>query len=290
MICDIAARVRAPLGACWNKRESWLGEGIVKGKTMTLSTIAVAVLAASIGFIFLFAQKTPAQGTGLLVVVSDGMKPSMEELAPQIEHSIGRRLTTQFDSSNQLKEKIQSGEPFDVAILSSGVIDDLIKQGKIAAGTRAEIARAGMGVGVRAGAPKPDISTSEALKRVLLSAKSISFNPTGSSAPHIHEIFEHLGIAENVKSKLMLDAEPGRPQMNVADGKAELVITLIPEIKFFKGVELAGPIPADLQSYTSFAAGVATNTHNADAAKALIKFITGPAAMPTLKAKGMEPR
>ena len=257
---------------------------------MRRSTIAASILSAGIGFIFLFAQKTPAQGTELVVVVSDGMKPSVEELVPQIEHSIGRKITAQYNSSKAIREKIQSGEPFDAAILTSDIIDDLINQGKIAGGTRADIARTGMGVGVRAGALKPDVSTPEALKRILLSAKSISFNPSGASAPHIHEIFERLGIAENVKSKLMLDADPGRPQMNVADGKAELVITLIPEIKFFKGVELAGPVPADLQSYISFAGGVATNTHNADAAKALIKFITSPAAAPILKAKALEPR
>jgi molybdate transport system substrate-binding protein len=266
------------------------GEAIMKWKSIERSTVAAAILAVSIGFIFLFAQKTPAQGTELLVVVSDGMKPSVEELVPQIEHAIGRKLTIQFNSSKAIREKIQSGEPFDAAILTSDIIDDLIKQGKIAAGTRADIARTGMGVGVRAGAPKPDVGTPEALKRALLSAKSITFNPSGASAPHVYDIFQRLGIAENVKSKLMLDAEAGRPQMNVADGKADIVITLIPEIKFFKGVELAGPVPADLQSYISFAGGVATNTQNADAAKALLRFITSPAAAPTLKAKALEPR
>jgi molybdate transport system substrate-binding protein len=266
------------------------GEAIMKWKSIERTTIAAAILAVTVGFIFLFAQKTPAQGTELLVVVSDGMKPSVEELVPQIEHSIGHKLTTQFNSSKVLKDKIQSGEPFDAAILTSDVIDDLIKQGKIAASTRTDIARTGMGVGIRAGAPKPDVSTPEALKRTLLSAKSITFNPSGASAPHVYDIFQRLGIAENVKSKLMLDADPGRPQMNVADGKADIVITLIPEIKFFKGVELAGPVPADLQSYINFAAGVATNSHNAVAANALIKFITSPAAAPTLKAKALEPR
>jgi molybdate transport system substrate-binding protein len=256
---------------------------------MRRSTIAAAILTIGIGFIFLFAQRTPAQGAELLVVVSDGMKPSVEELVPQIEHSIGRKLTIDFNSSKAIKAKLESGEAFDVAILTSDIIDDLIKQGKIAEGTRADIARTGMGVGVRAGAPKPDVGTPEALKRTLLSAKSISFNPSGASAPHVYDIFQRLGIAENVKSKLMLDADPGRPQMNVADGKAELVITLIPEIKFFKGVELAGPVPADLQSYISFAAGVATNSHNEDAAKTLIKFITSPAAAPILKSKALEP-
>jgi molybdate transport system substrate-binding protein len=265
-------------------------EGIMGQKSMNLNTITASILTVTAGFIFLYAQKTPAQGTNLLVVVSDGIKPSVEELTPQIEHSIGRKLTTQFNSSKVLKDKIQSGEPFDVAILTSDIIDDLIKQGKIAAGSRTDIARTGMGVGIRAGAAKPDVSSPDALKRTLLSAKSITFNPSGASAPHVYEIFQRLGIAENVKSKLILkqNAEPGRPQMDVADGKADLVITLIPEIKFFKGVELAGPVPADLQSYISFAGGVATNTNNGDAGKALIKFITSPAAAPTLKAKGEE--
>jgi molybdate transport system substrate-binding protein len=262
----------------------------VKVKTMRLGTILMAIVAVTLGFIFLFARKTPAQNSDVRVFTSDGMKPSVQDLVPRIERSIGRRLATQFDSSKRLEEKIQSGEPFDVAILASDIIDDLIKQGKIAAGTRAEIARTGIGIGIRTGAPKPDFSTPEALKRTLLKAKSISFNPNGASAVHINEMFARLGIAEDVKPKLILDAEAGRPQKNVAEGKAELVITLIPEIKFFPGVELAGPLPGDFQSYISFSAGVATNTHNADAAKALIKFITGPAAAPSLKAKGVEPR
>jgi molybdate transport system substrate-binding protein len=262
----------------------------LKAKTMRLGALAAAVMVASIGFILLSAQKTPAQSTELLVVVSDGMKPSVEELVPQIEHAVGRKLTVQYNSSKNISDKIQAGETFDVAILATATIDDLIKQGKIAAGSRTEVARAGMGVGVRAGAAKPDVSTPEALKRALVSAKSISFNPSGASAPHIYNIFDHLGITDSMKPKLMLDPEAGRPQMNVADGKADLVITLIPEIKFFKGVELAGPVPADLQSYISFGAGVASNTKNADAGKALIKYITSPAAAPVLKSKALEPR
>src|SRR5579872_3846621 len=265
-------------------------ERSLKAKTIRLGAFAAAILAASIGFIFRLARRTPAQGAELLVVVSDGMKPSVEELLPQIEHAIGRKVTAQYNSSKNIREKIQSGEPFDVAILTTEIIDDLIKQGKITSDTRAEIARTGMGVGVRAGAAKPDVSTPEALKRALVSAKSISFNPSGASAPHVYSIFEHLGIADSVKPKLMLDPEPGRPQMFVADGKADLVITLIPEIKFFKGVELVGPVPAELQSYISFGAGVASNTKNGDAGKALIKYITSPAAAPVLKSKALEPR
>jgi len=253
-------------------------------------TIAAAILAVSAGLFGLFAPRTPAQTAELHVMISDGMKTVVEEITPQIEHSIGRKLAAQFNSSKNLRDKIQAGEPFDAAILTSDVLDDLIKQGKIAPGGRAEISRTGMGMGVRAGTPKPDISTPEALKKTFLNAKSISFNPTGASAAHTYDMFARLGITDAVKPKLILDAEAGRPQMNVAAGKVELVVSLIPEIKFFPGVDLVGPIPPDFQSYIDFAAGVAANAHDANGAKALIQFISGPAVTPVLKAKGMEAR
>ncbi len=259
-------------------------------KAVKLATVAAVSLVVSVGFILLFAGKTPAQGADLHMLVSDGVKPAVQELVPQIEHSIGRKLVITFGSSKGLIAKIQSGEPFDVAIFASDSLDELIKQGKVAADTRVEIARAGMGVGVRAGAAKPDISTPEALKQTLLKARSITFNPSGASSGPLNALVTRLGIADAVKAKYMLDAEPGRPQMNVADGKAELVITLIPEIKFFPGVELVGPLPGDLQSYITFAAGVATNSHDGDADKTLIKFLKGPVAAAALKSKALEPR
>jgi molybdate transport system substrate-binding protein len=237
----------------------------------------------------MFARETSAQTAELHVMVSDGMKPVVEALTPQIEQATGRKFVAQFNSSKNLRDKIQAGEPFDAAILTSDVVEDLIKQGKIAAGTRTEISRTGMGVGVRAGAAKPDIGTPEALKQTLLNAKSISFNPTGASAAHSYDMFARLGIADAVKPKLILDAEAGRPQKNVAEGKAELVISLIPEIRFFPGVDLVGPVPGDLQSYVNFAVGIAANAHDADGAKALVQFMTGLAVAPVLKAKGMEP-
>ena len=257
-------------------------------KIRTAITIAVTTMALA-GIFFLHIPTTPAQTKELRAMISDGMKTVVEELTPQIEHSTGRKLVAQFNSSKNLRDKIQSGEPFDAAILTSDVLDDLIKQGKIAAGERAEISRTGMGMGVRAGGPKPDIGTPEALKRTLLSAKSVSFNPTGASAAHTYDMFIRLGVTEAMKPKLILDAEAGRPQRNVAEGKAELVISLIPEIKFFPGVDLVGPIPPDFQSYINFAAGIASNAQDKDAAKALIQFITGPAVLPVLKSKGMEP-
>lgn len=255
----------------------------------TALTIVAIVLALSAGLFSMFARSTPAQTADLHVMISDGMKTVVEELTPQIEHSIGRKLAAQFNSSKNLRDKIQTGEPFDAAILTSDVLDDLIQQGKIAAGGRADISRTGLGMGVRAGAAKPDISTPEALKKTLLSAKSISFNPTGASAARTYDMFSRMGIADAVKPKLMLDAEAGRPQMNVAGGKTELVISLIPEIQFFPGVDLVGPIPPAYQSYVNFAGGIAANAHDAEGAKALMQFLTAPAVVPVLKAKGMEP-
>ena len=260
----------------------------MSGKTRNAVLIAAAALALISGMVFMPARATPAQTAELRVMVSDGLKTVVEEVTPQIEHAIGRKLAAQFNSSKNLRDKIQAGEPFDAAILTSDVLDDLIKQGKIAGGTRADISRTGIGVGVRAGAPKPDIATPDALKQAFLKAKSISFNPTGASAVHTYNIFARLGITDAVKPKLMLDAEAGRPQMNVAGGKADLVISLIPEIKFFPGVDFVGPIPAELQSYVNFAAGIAANPRDADAAKALIQFFTSPAIVPVLKSKGME--
>jgi molybdate transport system substrate-binding protein len=262
--------------------------GFVNPKIRNVITIAIAALALSAGVFFLSARDTPAQSTDLRVMVSDGLKTVVEELTPRIEHSTGRKLAVQFNSSKNLRDKIQSGEPFDAAILTSDVLDDLIKQGKVAAGTRAEISRTGMGVGVRAGTSRPDIGTPEALKRTLLNAKSISFNPTGASATHTYDMFARLGITDAVKPKLILDAEAGRPQMNVAAGKVELVISLIPEIKFFPGVDFVGPIPPDFQSYVDFAGGIATNARDVEAAKEMIRFLTGPETAPVLKAKGME--
>jgi molybdate transport system substrate-binding protein len=264
-------------------------EEIVNRKIRSAITLPAAILALSAILFSLFARGTSAQAKDLHVMISDGMKTVVEELTPQIEHSTGRKLFAQFNSSKNLRDKIQAGEPFDAAILTSDVLDDLIKLGKITAAGRAEISRTGLGMGVRAGAPKPDINTPDALKRTLLAAKSISFNPTGASAAPTYNMFARLGIADAVKPKLILDAEAGRPQMNVAGGKAELVISLIPEIRFFPGVDLVGPIPPDFQSYVNFAGGVATNARDKDGAKALIQFITGPTIVPVLKAKGMEP-
>jgi molybdate transport system substrate-binding protein len=264
-------------------------EAILNRKIKSALSIAATILVFAGGFVVLFARKTPAQSAELRVMTSDGMKEVVKELTPEIEKTTGRKLVAQFNSSKNLRDKILAGEPFDAAIITADVLDSLIQQGKISAASRRDISRTGIGVGARAGAPKPDISTPDALKRTLLNAKSVSFNPSGASAVHIYDIFSRLGITDAMKPKLMLDPAPGWPQQMVAQGKAELVMTLVPEIKFFPGVELVAPVPAEFQSYINFAAGVATNAKDAGAAEKLVEFLTGPAVPSVLKAKGMEP-
>jgi molybdate transport system substrate-binding protein len=237
------------------------------------------------------AQPAPAANDApLRVYTSDGFKPALLALIPQIEHALGRKVSPEFDASNVLQKKIESGERFNLAILAAANIDALIKQGKLAAGAPAELGRAGIGVGLRAGAPKPDIRTPEAMKRLLLSVHSIEFNRSGASAVHINEMVDRLGIAEKVKPKFVLTDAPGQPQRDVAAGKSEMVITLIPEIEEFQGLELVGPLPGNLQSYINFSAAIAKDSPDREASRALIRLLSSSSVIPTLKQKGIDPR
>jgi molybdate transport system substrate-binding protein len=229
-----------------------------------------------------------AQNAPVHVLASNGVKAVIDELKPQAERAIGRPLAIEFGTSLVVKKQIESGEAFDVAILTSDVIDDLAKAGKIAAGTRTEIARCGIGIGVRTGAGKPDIKTTDALKKTLLAAKSITYAQDGASRNYILQMEDKLGIADAMKAKTILEQGSVRSNARVADGSAEMIMTLVSEILPAPGVQLVGPLPADVQHYVNFAVGIGPNSKNTDAGKALSKFFASPAVAPTLKAKGME--
>jgi molybdate transport system substrate-binding protein len=260
----------------------------VKPSCIRTAIVIAAIVLSTLFLSSRFDAQPADQSSGLRVYTSDGFKPALQALIPRMEHSLGRKISPEFESSKTLQQKIESGQDFDVAILSTNVIDDLVKGGKLAADTRTKLGRAGIGVGVRAGAPKPDIGTPEAMKLALLHAKSIAFNRDGASAVHINEMVQTLGIADKVKPKFMLEVGAGQPQRDVAAGKAEMVITLIPEIADFQGLDLVGPLPGSLQSYIDFSAGVSPNSHDAAAAKALIKFLASPGVASTLKTEGVE--
>jgi molybdate transport system substrate-binding protein len=228
------------------------------------------------------------QGAEVRIFVSNGVKAVVEELRPQCERAAGHTLAIQFGTTSTLKQKIEAGEKFDAVLLTSEAVDALAKEGKVDAGTVKDLGRAGVGVGIRAGAAKPDIRTSEALKKTLLNAKSITYAQDGASRVFIEKMFDHLGIASQMKPKTMLVPGSGAANANVAGGQEELVLTLVSEILPAPGVELAGPFPSELQNYVSFRAGISANAENRDAAQAFINVLTGSKAAATWKAKGLE--
>jgi len=252
---------------------------------MKNATSAAAVAAA----IAVLTLPAAAQNAPVRVFASNGVKAVIEELQPQCERAIGHPMAIQFGSTTDLVKKIDGGEAFDLTMLTSEAIDQLIKSGKVAP-KAAPLARCGVGVGIRTGAPKPEFGTPEAMKRTLLKAKSVTYAEDGASRVFVEKMAERLGIASEIKAKTILTHGSGAATANVADGKAELVLTLASEILPVHGIELAGPLPDTLQGYINFAAGVSANANNAEAAKAVIQFLTGPAAAPVYKAKGMEAR
>jgi molybdate transport system substrate-binding protein len=242
--------------------------------------IAVAVLALPLAI-------APAQAAELKVFVSTAMKGLVEELGPQFEKASENKVTLTVAPAATLKGRIDQGADFDVSVLTAPLNDALAASGKLDSAPRMTIARAGLGVSVRAGGPKPDVGTADALKHVLLDAKSIGYNGVGASRTGIEAMLAKLGIADAVKPKTTL-LDSTAPEA-VAKGEIEIGLGPISEILAASGAQVAGPFPGELQTYLVFTAGVANGGKNADAAKALIKFLAGPAAAPLLKAKGMEP-
>jgi molybdate transport system substrate-binding protein len=190
------------------------------------------------------------------VLASNGVKAVLRELAPQFERSTGHNLAITFDRSSELKKRIEAGELFDVAILTGPMIDGLMQQRKVAAGTGANMARSGVGVAVRAGAPKPDIGTVEAFKRALLDAKSVAYTTEGASGVYFASVLQRLRIADAVQAKSK--TQPGGAVGElVARGEAELAVPQISELLPVAGTEVVGPFPPELQSFTLFTAGLA---------------------------------
>jgi molybdate transport system substrate-binding protein len=222
------------------------------------------------------------------VLSSNGVRAILDEVRPQIEGAIGRPLTLEFSTSAALKTKIEQGAPFDVAILTPAIVADLVKQGKIAGDSPVNVARTGVGVGAREGAPRVDISTPDALKRALLDANRVAFTAEGQSRATIDRAFDRLGIAEAMRPKVLLLGPAGGP-VAVAKGEADLTLTLVSEILHIPGVQLLGPLPAELQNYVSFAAARAADTKEREGADALLRYVSGPEVGSALERHGLEP-
>ena len=223
------------------------------------------------GKLFALALFTAGAGHAaeIKVLASNALKTALEELGPQFEKATEHKLSFTFNAAVPLKAEIEKGAAFDVAILSTPITDDLVKQGKLVGATRADIARSGAGLAVKRGAPKP-------LEQ-------------GATGIYLKGLFERLGIADQLKGKTKL-LPPSNPAAHaVANGEAEIGMTQISEILPYPGAELVGPLPAEIQLSSVYPAAVGTGAKEPDAAKAFIKFLTAPSAIPVLKAKGLEP-
>jgi molybdate transport system substrate-binding protein len=251
-------------------------------KSMRLVTLSIVAL------IFVLTQSAAANAAEIRVMCSNGLKAVMEELAPQFERATGHKVVVQYGLAAGFKQQIDSGAAVDMAVLTPQLIDDLIKQGKMSADTRSVIARTGLGLMIRAGAQKPDVRNTDAFKRTLLNAKSIAFAKEGASGVAFTATVQRLGMTDTLKPKFKATASGEEVNDLVVKGNADFGVLPLSEILAVRGAELGGMFPADIQTYIVMATAVSANAKQAAAARDLIKFVMSPAALPTIKAKGME--
>src|SRR4051794_6134353 len=233
---------------------------------------------------------TTAEAAEVKILTAGAMKAVVLELVPQFEKETGHKAVVDNDTAGGLAKRIEGGEAFDLAIITPGVLGDLAKKGRVLGESRVNVARVGVGVVVKEGAPLPDVSNVEAFKRTLVAAKSVAYiDPAsgGSSGIYLTGLFDKLGIAADIKPKAKLK-QGGYVAELIANGEAELGLHQISEILPVKGVKLVGPLPAEIQNYTTYAAAVVTDAKQPEAARALIKLLSGPAADSVLKTRGME--
>jgi molybdate transport system substrate-binding protein len=231
---------------------------------------------------------SPAQSAELKIFGSRVTKMVVDSIGPQFEQATGHKLVVLTDVAASLKRRIEQGEPFDLAVLVNFQTDALIKTSKLLADTRTDLMKAGIGLAVRRGAPVPDITTVEAFKQTLLSAKSITYLKEGASTIYLDGLFKRLGIADQLRDKTV-KPETESVSEKVAAGEVELGMIVIPNILSVPGAQLAGPLPEEIQSYIVFTAAVAANSTNQEAARDLVAFLRSPAAIATIKANGMVP-
>jgi molybdate transport system substrate-binding protein len=218
-------------------------------------------------------------------MASAAFREAYLELVPQFERASGHKVTTLWVPSVQMMTRLKGGETVDLVILSAASLDELVTAGIIA--NRVDLARSGIGIAVRAGAAKPDISSGEAVKRAVLAAKSVVYS-TGPSGIYLASLFERMGIATQLEPKLKrVQGEPAGGV--VARGEAEIGFQQVSELLPVPGIDIVGPLPPDIQQITAFSAGLHVAATEADAAKALVQFLTAPAAAPVIRKKGMEP-
>lgn len=249
------------------------------------------VLLVAAALLGLAVMGRPAAAAEIKVLTAGAFKQVLLEAIPAFEKETGNKVTVDNGTVGALVKRIDGGEAFDLVVVSPGAIKDLAKKGKVIDGIGINLARVGVGVMVREGAPKPDIGSVEAFKQAVLAAKSVAYiDPAsgGSSGVYVDGLLVKLGIADQVRPKAKLK-KGGHVADLISSGEAELGIHQISEIVSEKGVTLVGPLPTDIQNYTTYAVNLATTAKGNAAAATLLEFLAGSALAPILKAKGMEP-
>ena len=229
-----------------------------------------------------------AAATEIRLLSGNGSRVAVAELAAQFERATGHTVNIHFEVNPAVQKRIESGESCDVAILNPPVLDDLIRQGKVVAASRVVLGRAGIGMGMREGAPKPDISTTAAFTRTLLSAKSVAYPGEGASGKYFVSLVDKLGLTEQMRPKM----RPMPAEYNVeivADGGADYVVVVASRISGVKGVQLVGRIPEELQTWIGFTGGVCSIARQPEAAREMLRFFTLPAAAKVYEAAGIQP-
>ena len=226
--------------------------------------------------------------TDIKVLSTHAVEEVLHELGPSFERASGARLVIDYDPANALKRRIEEGAEFDVAIVTRPVIDALAAQGKIIHESCSDIGRSGLGIAVRKGAARPDVTSTDAFKCALLAVRSVVRSREGTSGLYFESLLTRLGIAEAMRGKIVLGGS-GRIAELVARGEADMAVQQIPELLPVKSVDFAGPLPEELQLYTVFSAGVGVGCEVKDMAKAFTDALTAPTASALFKAKGLEP-
>jgi len=258
---------------------------------MKLRTAGFRTLA--LGAIIALSMAGSASAAEVKVMISGGLTAAYKALVPEFEKATGNTVVTAYGPSmgtttNAIPVRLERGEPVDVLILVGYALDDLIKKGKATADSKVELVRSPIGIAVKAGAPKPDISSVDALTRSLKAAKTVAYSDSASGVYVSTELFARLGIADEMKGKArMIPATPVGEI--VAHGDAEIGFQQISELKPVEGIDIVGPLPAEVQKITVFSAGVSSTSKEPDAAKALIKFLSSAQAAPVLVKSGLDP-
>jgi molybdate transport system substrate-binding protein len=258
-----------------------------------MKSISIGLRAFIFGLFSVLLQAAPASAAEVRVMISGGLTAAYKELVPEFERATGNKVITAYGPSmgttvNAIPVRLERGEPADVLIMVGYALGDLIKQGKVTADSRVDLVKSPIGMVVRAGAPKPDISSADALKRTLLAAKSIAYSDSASGVYVSTELFPKLGITDEVKGKHR--AIPAEPVAGVvARGEAEIGFQQISELLPVAGVDIVGQLPPEVQKITVFSAGIAAVSKEPEAGKALIKYLASPAAAPAIIKSGMEP-